>query len=238
RNLVRDLWPEYNDKQRSHTDCRCIESGCVEVREVSNPLLNEIGRHRSHLQAEEVLDLRRKDHECNATGETHDQRIRNELDHRAKSRESHQHEQDTCHEGCNDESVNAMQLHNPIHDHNKRSGRSTNLNTTSSKRRDEKASNDGCHQSLLGRHTRCDSKCNCQRKRYNSHNDAGKQVFCELLPVIRTKGIQKFRPEHTLAMSGFLRSKISLKTIEKQLSYLDITPLDSRQLHRVVLPKE
>ena len=105
----------------------------------------------AHAQAEKVLDLTREDDHGDAAREADDHGVRNELDHAAELRDAHHDQHDAGHERRDDQSVDAVLLHDAVHDDDERAGRAADLHARAAERGDEKAGDDRGAEPAVGR---------------------------------------------------------------------------------------
>ena len=119
--------PERNDDdgRDAHGDGRAIDRACV-LREDLEPF-DEFRRHGSHLQAESVLHLARRDDDRNPRGESRDEWMWNEANRRAETGEAEADEQHTGHERGDGETADAVLLHDAVDDHDEGAGRAADL---------------------------------------------------------------------------------------------------------------
>ena len=82
RNLFRKFRCDGDNHDTGKPDQQRPEIYRVEMFEIGDPFRNEIRRDLIHCQPEKVFHLRGKNSESDTTGETDDDRVRNELDNR------------------------------------------------------------------------------------------------------------------------------------------------------------
>ena len=74
--------------------------------------------------------------------------------------DSHDHKNDTCHDGGNHKSVGSIGLHDAVNNYYESSSRSTDLNTASTEKGNKKSCDDRSVKSLFRTNTRCNCKSN------------------------------------------------------------------------------
>ena len=74
--------------------------------------------------------------------------------------DTHDNQDDTGHNGCNNETALSILLDNAINNDNECSGRSSNLHTASAEEGDKEACNDGGVKTLNRAYAGCDGKGN------------------------------------------------------------------------------
>ena len=102
--------------------------------------------------------------------------MRNELDRRSHPGDAEYHQDDASHQRRDDQSVDTEALHDSVNDYDERSGRSSDLDTRSTQRRDQKASHDCRIDSGLRRRAGSYSEGHGQRESYQSDCHAGDQI--------------------------------------------------------------
>jgi hypothetical protein len=174
------------------------------------------GRHIAHAQAEEVLQLAREDHDCNAAGEARHDRVWNELDGAAQPRQTEQREDHASHHRRHEQPINAVLLHDAVNDDDECARRPADLHARAAQRRDQESGYDGGVQATVGRDAARNGECNGERQRDNADNDAGADVGRELRARVVFKGGGQLRDEHNasdaimavLIMSGLAVSAV------------------------------
>ena len=114
--------------------------------------------------------------------------MRNELDRRSHPGDAEYHQDDASHQRRDDQPVDAEALHDSVNDYDERSGRSSDLDTRSTQRGDQKPRDDRGIKPAIRRHTAGDGKGNCERKCHDADDDAGHHIRRELGPVVRLEG--------------------------------------------------
>jgi hypothetical protein len=130
----------------------------------------------SRTQSEEVLPLTDKYDHRDAGGETHDDRMRDELDHRAQACHSHGDEDQTGQERRNLQSSDAVLSGNAGEDGNEGPGGPGYLDARAAQHGSGKTRNDGCIQTLSRARSRCDGKRHRQRHRTDSNDYARNDI--------------------------------------------------------------
>jgi hypothetical protein len=97
------------------------------VRRERAPAHHELGRHGTHFQPQEILHLARQDDQGDPAREADGDRIGDELDRGAQTREAEPHQDDPRHEGRHGEALHAVPLHDGVHDHDERARRPADL---------------------------------------------------------------------------------------------------------------
>ena len=144
-----DFRPKSNDSNGAHADCSTPPVDGGERTDIGNPLLNEVGRHVLHRQAEQVLDLCGEDGQGNTRGKTHHNRIRDVLDDGAKVQDTEQDEEHTRQECGDGQPLEAVLLDDTIYNNNERARRATYLNLRSAENGNHKSCHDGSDNPLL-----------------------------------------------------------------------------------------
>ncbi len=122
-----DPGPELNDQDRPDADAQGPEVHRVQMPGVAAPLLHEVGRHGGHAKPEEILDLAGENHDADPGGETGGDRVRDELDRAAQSRQAKADEHHAGHQGGDRETVDPVALDDPVDDHDEGAGRAADL---------------------------------------------------------------------------------------------------------------
>ena len=196
------LWPKQDDRYRAE---RQRDRGPLHGPEVCTQrlqLLHEVRRHRVQIQTEEILDLGTEDQHGDSAGEPHRDRVGDEFDHRAHPRESHHQQYDARHHRTDEQIIQAIFGDDPIDNHDKRSGRSANLDPRPAQRGNDEAGNHGGENSGLGLDAGSDSERHGQWQRDDADREPGNQVREQIrariiLQCLRqpgAKGKAKFHP--------------------------------------------
>src|SRR4051812_43774825 len=121
------------------------------------PLGNEFRWQVSNAQPEEILDLTGENDDRYPAGESDDNRVRNELDRRAQPGQAEYHQNHSSHQSGDDESVDAESLYYSVNYDDECSGRSTDLHSRATQRRNEKSGYNRRVESAIRSHTAGDS---------------------------------------------------------------------------------
>ena len=159
RHLLRDLRSEDDDEQAQQTHTQRPEINMAEVLEITNPFMYEVSRHILDAQAEQIVHLRGEDRQRDTARETHDHRVRDELDDATQVEETHENQQDTRHDRGDSQTTQAILLDDAIDDHDERTRRSTDLHLRSAEKRDQETRDNRSEQTLCRTHARSDSEC-------------------------------------------------------------------------------
>ena len=153
-----------------------------DVLEIAYPLRNEASRHfKVKRKSEEILHLSREDGKGNTAGESHYDRIRDELEDDTHLAHSHHHEEDTRHDRSDDKALHSVLSDNAGNNHDERTGRSSDKEVRSSKERDEESRYNCSDETLLRGHAAGNTECDCKRKGDDTDDQARDKVRCELL---------------------------------------------------------
>ena len=192
RTAAGDLRPEGDDRhtEHAHACTPTIDGG--EGGEVGYPLLDEVGRHRYHRQAEEILDLRGEDGEGDTRRESHDDGIWDVLDDGTQMEHAEHDEEHTRHQCGNGQSFEAVLLDDTIYDNNKRARWSTDLHLRSTEDGNNETCHDGSDDTFLRCHARRDTEGDGQRQGHDTHDDTCQQVGHELLTVVMLQRGKQF----------------------------------------------
>ena len=152
------------------------------------PFRNECGRKASHLEPEKILDLTREDDDRDSTRESNDHRMWYELDRCAEAGDAEHDEYDPRHQRGDDEPVDTEALDDTVDDDDERAGRSSDLNSGSAKRRDEKAGNNRGVKPAIRCDTAGDGKRNGERKSNDTNYDAGYDIGIKLRTIVGLEG--------------------------------------------------
>ena len=181
-----------NDDRRHRQERRIVVQGVV-MRSESFQTLQEDARHRVDLQPKEIFHLRAGNQHCDAVGEAHHNRSRNELDRRPHASQAHRHQQHTRHDRAHEQSIDTMCRDNPSH-HNHESSRWTadlRLRTTQQRNkesRDNRAVNAG-----LRRQSRGNRKRHRQGQGHQSDGHARNQVVQKFVGVVGPQAKHRLR---------------------------------------------
>ena len=146
------------------------------VLEVGYPLLDEVGRHRVHAHAQQVLDLCGENGDGNTAGEPHHDGIGYVLDDGAQPEHAQQDEEHARHERGNGKPLHAILLDDAIDDDDESTRRTAYLNLRPTEGGNHESGNDGRDDALFGRHARGNAERNGQRKRHDADDDTGHEV--------------------------------------------------------------
>src|SRR5215813_6516279 len=113
------------------------------------------GDRVGYLEPEVVLDLSAEDENGDAAGEADCDWIRDVFDHRAETGESHDQQDDSCHDCADEQIARAVLLADAVQDNDESAGRAANGDARTAERRNQKTSNYGGEDSGL----RLDAGC-------------------------------------------------------------------------------
>ena len=105
RDASADFGPEDEDGQGQDGKTDGRRAGRVHAVQVDLPLVEEVGRQRARLQAQQVLDLLREYDHRDAGGEAHRQRVRDEFDDGPQAQGAHSDEHDSGHQRAEGQAV-------------------------------------------------------------------------------------------------------------------------------------
>ena len=200
--LLADLRCVDDDEDATDTDEQGPDVHGAEVLEVDHPLADKVGRHLGNLHAEEVLDLCCEDGQRDTAREAHDDGVRDVLDDGTHAQHAHEDEEDTRHEGGDDESVHTIVGDDAEDDDDERSRGTADLYLATSEDRDEQARDDGCDDTLLGCYARGYTKGDGQWQGYDTYDDTGHKVGHERSLVVSLEAREqlglKIKEFHTI----------------------------------------
>ncbi len=101
-----------------------------------------------------------------------------------ESEQSEEHQEETCHQGSDGQSLESILLDNAIDDDDECSCRSTNLHFASTEDGDDETCYNGGDDTLLGCHARSDTECDGQRQGYDTNDDTCHEVRHECFLVV------------------------------------------------------
>src|SRR5689334_7237731 len=102
----------------------------LQIRREDADFANEICGHRSgQLQPKVIVDLSAEDENRNTAGETNRDWIGDEFDHRAQASESHDQEDNSSHDGADEEIAGAVLLADTVNDDDERTRRAADGDT-------------------------------------------------------------------------------------------------------------
>ena len=136
---------------------------------------------RLYGQSQKVLDLTCQNRHCNPGRKTGRNGIWDIFNQRSEPEQSHQNQQNACHDSSNDQAVHSALCHNSCHNRCKGSRRSCNLYPGTSQKRDDETGNNRSVNSLLRCYSRCKCQCNRKRQCNNCHNDPRYHILHQLL---------------------------------------------------------
>jgi hypothetical protein len=151
---------------------------------VRHPLADKVRRKVAHLQAEEILDLARKNDHGDSAREAGDYRMRDVLDHRAELRDPHDQEDHAGHQRRDREAVHSVLPDDPIDDHHEGRGGASDLDTRSTECADDETGDNRRPQSSIRRNAAGDCEGDGERQRDDTDNNAGDRVAQKLLAVV------------------------------------------------------
>ena len=151
RQLLVDFGCEGNDEDTHNADGSRHPVDGGQMVEVDTPLGNEVSRQAAlNAQTQQVFDLGRKDGDGNTAGKSHYDGVGNELDNGAQAAKAQQDEKHSRQHGGQHQSGQAQGgvAHNAEDNHNKRSGRTTNLYPAAAKCRNQETTDNGRKDTL------------------------------------------------------------------------------------------
>ena len=185
RNLLGHLAPAeaYDKAYDTHDKFHPVDA--AHILEITDPLRNESRRYlKVKRKSEEILHLRREDRQGDTASESDYYRIRDEFEYDTHLAHTHDNEEDTRHDGRDDEALHAVLADDAGHDHDKRSGRTSDKEVGSSEERNEETGYDRRYETLLRGHSACYTERYRKWQRDDSHDDTGNKIRCECLAVI------------------------------------------------------
>ena len=192
-NLLAELRSDGDDHHANHTDEGTPRVDGVETLEIDTPFLQEVRRIGSQCQTEEILDLSGEDGYGDTAGETYHDRIRDVLDDGTESEQSEEHQEETCHQRCDGQSLESILLDDAVDDDDECSCRSADLHFASAEDGDDETRYDGCDDTLLGCHARSDTECDGQRQGYDTNDDTCHEVRHECFLVVTLQARKQTR---------------------------------------------
>ena len=106
--------------------------------------------------------------------------MRHKADERTQLEHAHQDEQNTCHNGGQEQAVHTLSRHHTRHHGGKGGGGTRNLDAATAQQRHHKAGGDGGVHTALRRHAGRQRQGDGQRQGDNRHDDTGNQVTDQL----------------------------------------------------------
>ncbi len=223
RHLARDLRPEQQDRERPGGDADRGQRRGAEVRGVRLPLREEVRGHRAHLQAEQVLDLRREDDDRDPAREAGDDRVRDELDRAAEPGEA-EDDQHAAREDRDDrQAVEAVPRDDAVDDDDEGARRPADLDAAAAEQRDQEPGDDGGDEALFRGHAGGDREGDRERDRHDPDDDAGLEVREELgarVPAQDREGLREPGRRH-----GRMLQVAGSGTRARRLAAVDVADL-------------
>lgn len=179
------------DDENDHADAANEQGGGVEGRDRMNDGL-ELFHGLNGMRAcgkgksKEVLDLTDDDGDGNACREADGDGGGNVLDERAEMKDTHQNEQDTCHERGQHQTRQPVGGNDARHDGRKGGRGPRDIDAATAEQGDRKAGDDGGVQSLLGRDTRRNGERDGEGQGNDGDDNAGDNVGGKLLAAVRS----------------------------------------------------
>ena len=136
------------------------------------PLLDELGGNLVDRKAEQVFDLTRENDHGDAGGEAGDDRFRDVLDPRPQPREAGDDQDQSGHQGCQDQPIVPVLLNDVEDDHDEGARWAADLEATASKRRNQEAGDHSGQQPLVGCRARGDCQCHGERQSDDCNSEA------------------------------------------------------------------
>ncbi len=127
RNFASELQAENHDDERNSGEKCCAPIKRGERAAQRGHTMEEIARHCVHAETEQIADLRARDEDGNAVGETHDHRSREIFDGGTHAGRAKQKEQDAGHHRAHEQTTNAVLGDDSRDNHDERSGRASDL---------------------------------------------------------------------------------------------------------------
>ena len=141
-------------------------------------------RHRAHLEAQQILDLRREDDDRDAAREARHDRVRDELDRASEPRQAERDEDQAGENRADRQAFDPVAGDDPVHDDDEGARRPADLDAAASEERDQESRDDGGDEPLLRRHAGGDREGESERNRDDADDDAGLQIREKLRPRV------------------------------------------------------
>ena len=156
----------------------------VDVLGIDAPLAQEVRWDAFDLQAEEVLDLRGENGQCDTGGKADHDRVGDVFDDGSQVQDAHHDQECTGHEGRDHQAVHAVFLDDSEDDDDEGAGGAADLDLAAAEERDEESRHDGGQDAGLRSGAGRDAERDGQRKGDDADDDTCQQVLDKLLLVI------------------------------------------------------
>ena len=110
-----------------------------------------------------------------------------------ESEQTEEHQEETCHQRCDGQSLESILLDDAVDDDDECSCRSANLHFASAEDGDDETRYDGCDDTLLRCHARSDTECDGQRQGYDTNDDTCHEVRHECFLVVTLQARKQTR---------------------------------------------
>ena len=182
--------PQQQEGEREEADGRVPHARRRQRLDEGPHAVHVVIRVALDLQAEEVLDLQRRDHDRDARGEAGRDRVGHELDEAAHAGEAHDDEQHARHQAGEEQAPQAEPGRHRRQQDDERRGRSGDLDARAAEQRDQAARDDGGVEAVLGRHAGRDGEGHRERQRDDADDQPGQHVGAQVGPgVALTEGL-------------------------------------------------
>jgi hypothetical protein len=144
------------------------------------PIFQERPGHRSHAQAQKVLDLGGEDDDRDSACESGHDGIGDEFDRASETGETHRDQEHSGHQSADGEPVHAVLLDDSVDDHDESAGGAADLNAAASQERDEESGHERGDEALFRGDSRGDRERQSERNRDDSDDQPGQKVVGKL----------------------------------------------------------
>src|ERR1700730_17270319 len=205
RSATADARPQNHYQEGDDGHGERLRINRVEVRRNGSPFGDELDRQISHLEAEEIPHLARKNDHRNSAGKSDYDWLRNELDRASELGDAEYHEDHPGHDRGHDEAIDSVFLDDPIDDDDECPGRPSDLYPRATERADQESSDDGGIKSAVRRDAARDRESDCEWKCHHADDHARGEIGSELGAAVRLERRDRFRDEQDQLTSGATR---------------------------------
>lgn len=176
--------PKDHDPQRQRPDEQIggVETGQGAQQDAQ--LVPVMAFERPNGQPQEILQLQGGDHDRDAAGEAHRDRVGHQLDEAAEARQAHEQQDHAGHGAGGEQTAEAEALGDGQQHHHECSRRPRNVDARAARERDQGAGHDGRIEPLLGRDAAGDGQGHGERQGDDADGDAGGEVTDEIAPAV------------------------------------------------------
>ena len=167
----------YQKREKAYAECPPVG---VKMVGVIDPFVDEVRRYVGQTETEEIVHLGGENRDGYTRCESDNNRIGDELDDRAEVEQTHNNEDDTCHNRGDSQSGKTILLDDAVDDDNKSAGGTAYLHFAAAKKRDDESGDDGRDKSFSGADSGRDTEGDGKRDSYDTDDDAGESVLGKL----------------------------------------------------------